>query len=550
MLLSGFEAGSAEFAAAEEFVRTLGDQLELPIFVKDRNSVFVGCNRAFLDLLGVPSSEIIGRTDAELWGQSGDTMHYVVWDERVMGSSLAAIGIKEPLRLPNGSIRWLETDKYPLRTDSDTVIGLLGCIRDVTDLVNAEHELQRRLDSLERQLQEKSDELELASLSLRKEMRHRELFETSQREQREVLEVLERTAAEVQDSWELDGVMTAVVIAVKQLLSVDLVCVSFLDEDADEPRKTRVVCDENYVSEETHRVDELLEWLAGPGGPGDYNGDTCAVPKDLWIGPAGSAIAAAMVLSDRRVGYLIAESGAGHLNSDFATDRLATVAKQCAAMLSAVRLAEGAARAAAVHERERLARDLHDTVSQAVASIGLLSEVALELTGPNDPLEEIVDRMHSSAAVAQVEMRSLLLELRDDELAKACLLELLDSASTVLAARSDIAVTTDFSQVQVSSDATVAAYRIVQEALHNIERHANASAVTVRVTSEPPMIMVTDDGDGFDPTISTDGHYGLSIMKERAEGIGSSLVVTSVPGLGTEVVLALGETAFASSEPS
>jgi signal transduction histidine kinase len=94
------------------------------------------------------------------------------------------------------------------------------------------------------------------------------------------------------------------------------------------------------------------------------------------------------------------------------------------------------------------------------------------------------------------------------------------------------------------ADVQVATYRICQEALNNILKHAGASKVEIFLHQEENAIEVRirDDGQGFDPEQIPSGHYGLSMMRERAEGVGAQLSITSQPSQGTELVIHWAQT--------
>jgi signal transduction histidine kinase len=89
------------------------------------------------------------------------------------------------------------------------------------------------------------------------------------------------------------------------------------------------------------------------------------------------------------------------------------------------------------------------------------------------------------------------------------------------------------------ADVQVAIYRVCQEALNNVAKHAAASLVKIHLRHEENAIelSISDDGRGFDPERTTSGHYGLSMMHERAEGVGAHLSITSLPGYGTELTI-------------
>ncbi|MDQ6920555.1 MAG: PAS domain-containing sensor histidine kinase [Candidatus Dormibacteraeota bacterium] len=197
-------------------------------------------------------------------------------------------------------------------------------------------------------------------------------------------------------------------------------------------------------------------------------------------------------------------------------------------------------RAAALEERQRLARELHDSVSQALYGIGLGSRTALDRLGTEDArgLAEPLRYVLELADAALAEMRALIFELRPESLEKEGLVAALERriAATRARDRLDVAARLD-AEPQLSLPAKEAAYRIAQEALQNIVKHAGASRANVELRTEgdSTTLTVEDDGAGFDPSQLFPGHLGLRSMRERAEDIGGAFRLESRPGEGTRV---------------
>ncbi len=123
------------------------------IFWKDRNSVFLGCNKVFADDAGLPNSEaIIGLTDADLPWTAEQTAFFRLIDERVMSSNTAEYTMHEAITLADGSTDWIETSKFPLHAADGAVIGILGTYIDITERKNAELEQQRMAAVIENSL--------------------------------------------------------------------------------------------------------------------------------------------------------------------------------------------------------------------------------------------------------------------------------------------------------------------------------------------------------------------------------------------------------------
>jgi PAS domain S-box-containing protein len=206
------------------------------------------------------------------------------------------------------------------------------------------------------------------------------------------------------------------------------------------------------------------------------------------------------------------------------------------------RLREKAAQDAVVAERSRLARDLHDAVTQTLFSTTLIADVLPDLWEMNPPegqrrLEEL--RQLTRGALA--EMRTLLVELRPNALTDIPLSTLLRQLTEAMIGRSRIAIqlTTEGDLPEgrkLPGDVQVGLYRIAQEALNNIVKHAKGTQafVTLRL-GDTVRLTIADNGAGFDPGAITADHLGLRIMRERAEAIGARYSVYSEPGEGTQV---------------
>jgi signal transduction histidine kinase len=200
---------------------------------------------------------------------------------------------------------------------------------------------------------------------------------------------------------------------------------------------------------------------------------------------------------------------------------------------------------AVVQERQRLARDLHDAVTQTLFSASIIAEVLPRLW-ERDPGEgeRRLAEVRELTRGALAEMRTLLLELRPSALADAELGDLLRQLgeATTGRARVPVEVQIEGTYAGMPVEVKVALYRIAQEALNNVAKHSGAELATVRLCRGPEQVSldIADDGRGFDRDTIPPDHLGVGIMRERAEAIGAELTITTEPGQGTEVSVVWG----------
>ena len=222
-------------------------------------------------------------------------------------------------------------------------------------------------------------------------------------------------------------------------------------------------------------------------------------------------------------------------------DLALSVANQAAITLINAELYGQAQALAVLEERQRLAHNLHDAINQSLFSAGLIAEVLPRLWDRDQAeARRSLEDLRRLTRGAMAEMRALLAELRPSTLTDAELGDLLRLLGNAFTGRTNIpARVIVVGQGVLPADVQVAIYRVCQEALNNVAKHAAASLVKIDLKHEDTAIelSIRDDGQGFDPEQTISGHYGLSMMQERAEGVGAQLSITSQPGHGTELII-------------
>ena len=225
------------------------------------------------------------------------------------------------------------------------------------------------------------------------------------------------------------------------------------------------------------------------------------------------------------------------------TDRDAELAmlfaQQAAVAIENARLYEETRGKAALEERQRLARELHDSVSQALYGIALNASAADELfeVAPERARGLLGDVLRLADA-GLAEMRALIFELRPESLEHEGLVGALEKHAAAVRARHGLDVRLAVAgEPELAPRTKEALYRVAQEALHNAAKHARARTLelVLEVRDREVGLVVADDGRGFDPHGEFPGHLGLRSMRERAAAVGGTLEIQSAPGAGTRL---------------
>jgi PAS domain S-box-containing protein len=220
-------------------------------------------------------------------------------------------------------------------------------------------------------------------------------------------------------------------------------------------------------------------------------------------------------------------------------DLAVTFADQAALAVENAQLRTQAEQAAVAAERSRLARDLHDSVTQNLFSASLIAEVLPRLwERKHSEGQQRLEELRQLTRGALAEMRTLLLELRPSRLIQVELSELLQQLAEAVTGRARIPI-----QVQIQGQCTlepevrVALYRVAQEALNNVAKHSRASQVNVTLDCHPARaeLVIKDNGRGFIMEGIKPNNLGLKIMQERTEAIGADLEIDSQVDHGTQV---------------
>jgi two-component system nitrate/nitrite sensor histidine kinase NarX len=221
------------------------------------------------------------------------------------------------------------------------------------------------------------------------------------------------------------------------------------------------------------------------------------------------------------------------------------LAQRAGLAIENARLYGQAQQVAAMEERQRLARELHDAVTQTLFSASMIADVLPQVweRKPTEAKTRLA-QLRQLTRGALAEMRSLLLELRPAALLEANLADLLKQLAEATSGRAQMSLSVNVTiqgTCTVSDDEKVALYRITQEALNNIIKHASASQgnITLQSNDQQVTLEICDNGCGFAAEDVAAGRFGQRIMRERATAIGATLHVDSRPGQGTSILVVL-----------
>jgi signal transduction histidine kinase len=260
-------------------------------------------------------------------------------------------------------------------------------------------------------------------------------------------------------------------------------------------------------------------------------------------GPVRSYLAVPLLVRDRAIGQLSLGKQEPCYFTDADVELVFAFASQVAVAIENAQLYEQSRQLAVVEERQRIARELHDSVSQALYGI-LLSASAVRNMLDTDPKEAIepVDSVVSLASAGLAEMRALLFELRPESLETEGLVAAIEKRAIAVRARYGLAVHLSLcSEPNVPLRVKETFARVQQEAVHNVIKHAGARTVDVTLDFQDGALRLTvrDDGSGFDAEAGYPGHLGLASMRERLALLAGELRIESLLGVGTTVTAAV-----------
>ena len=268
-------------------------------------------------------------------------------------------------------------------------------------------------------------------------------------------------------------------------------------------------------------------------------------PRYVWMvgSQTQSELTVPILVKGNLVGVLDVQSDQLDSFNEGDVELMMALASQTGIAIENARLYEDARKMAAFEERQRLARDLHDSVSQSLYGVTLYAEVAGQLlaSGEIEKARQNLSELKEMAMDAMAEMRLLIYELRPSVFAEEGLVVAIQARLDAVEGRVGLKTRLNVvGNISLEPRMEENLYRITQEALHNILKHARAKEASIHIAQDDNSIYleIADDGVGFDYEKCLDiGCVGLSSMNERAQEIGANLEVISQEGTGTRIIV-------------
>jgi PAS domain S-box-containing protein len=377
------------------------------------------------------------------------------------------------------------------------------------------------------------------------------LYEAERRE-RDLAEALRETVVALSSTWELSEIFDQILANVGRVVQHDLADIMLLEDGVAQVVRSHGYAEHRLVRNESEMRNYRLNLASTPHLKWVTENKCPLIVADTrtdeyWIHLQGlenirCSLIVPIVIDSEVVGFLNVNS----LTPDFFSirdgERLQVFANHAAVAIRNASLYQRALEIATLEERQRIARDLHDAVSQTLFSANIIAE-SIPRLWEQQPGKAIAQTqsLHQLTRAAAAEMRVLLFELRPEALVQNNMPYLLTQLGYSLHGRKQI----DLSLVIRTPDeqplppaVQVAFYRVAQESLNNVLKHGHAKAVRIRFqqTEDQIALVITDNGRGFNTT-QLSGGIGLRSMQERAASIHADFRLKSTVGRGTQVRL-------------
>lgn len=376
----------------------------------------------------------------------------------------------------------------------------------------------------------------------------RKRLEDAEREQRTLIEALSDTAMVLTSTLHMEEVLERILVNLKRVVDYSAANIILIEE-----RRTRVVQCAGYDADQTSSI---LRFNAPISQIPHFREMVLSRQSCLrsnvrlesgWVEFTGipvpaSYLGAPLIVGEDVIGFLNLEHQIPGAFTSAHAHWLSAFAHQASVAIRNAQTYRQAQALAAIEERQRLACDLQDAITQTLFAASLLSQTLARQWGHMKPemQQQNLDELNTLTQAALAETRNLLLELRPQTLMEVDLENLLHQLAAAVAGRASMAVeVTVEGRRALPSETKVALYRIAQEAVTNQVVHSRALYSRIELIQNPQhaLLRILDDGQGFQTDRVFSDETGLRSMREQARTINAALSVISEPGKGTEIVV-------------
>lgn len=506
----------AQLRRSEELYRGIIESQNDLVVRVDTEGRFTFVNDAYCRKFGKERSELIGSNFQPL--VHPDDIDRTLDAMKMLSQPPYRVSLEQRAKTVDGW-RWIAWEDYAIRDDEGSIVEIQGVGRDVTERI---------------------------------------LAEQNERKQRALAEAMRDIAAAINSTLDLDEVLERILAKVGTVVEHDAANIMLRADSG----QFHIVRSRGY---EVYDMEKMVEnapiytqtfpsfqHMIKTREPFRVN-DTQANPQwmdELELNWFRSYAGAPIMIEGELLGFLNLDAMQPNAFTAEDAERLKGFSEHAAIAIRNARLYEQAQELAAIEaameERQRISRELHDAVSQSIFSASVIAQSLARLPDLNQAdvrsdLEEINNLTRSALA----EMRSLLLELRPMDLVDVKLDDLLSQLVDAFRGKSKVDVSLNIEgNYALTPEVRIALYRITQEALNNILKHAHAqhASINLRSFENRVELRIVDDGRGLDLSKVSPSHLGLGIMHERAELIGATLTIDSEPDKGTEIVVKWADT--------
>ncbi|MCC7206464.1 MAG: PAS domain S-box protein [Anaerolineae bacterium] len=388
----------------------------------------------------------------------------------------------------------------------------------------------------------------LYSIIVLDDVTERRRIEQAEREQRIIAEALRDTALVLASARDFADVIDQIVLGLGRVVRYDTAGLILIEGEYAHVARTQSAAESSPARSMSPaqgrriRIDEVafLREMCDRRQPvlrAEWSGHEVFQSID-GIEKTGSFVAAPIVAHDRAIGFLYLFSKTRYFFGGAHAELLRVFASQAAIAIQNTQMHHNARALAVMQERSRLARELHDAVTQNLFMAHMISDaLATTWTDAPESKQQQLRQLQTVTRTALTEMRSLLLELRPEHLSNLDLGNQLRQLVEAFKVRKQVDVSLSIDGPEPPAlDVRVAFYRIAQEALNNVVKHSQATRVevTLEATADSAHLNIRDNGVGFDRHAITPG-MGLQSMTERAAEILAALHIDSAPDAGTQV---------------